>query len=130
MKEFSLQSALKTPKGAPNNVYFLGEIPEELKKAAALQNAAQNSPPAWWKKGIPPAWLRAEWKKDAPVLISPIRGRLYKPVNLPVARFEEKVHIKRETAYILRHHDVRFVVYAKDLRLATQQEVDNYLKST
>lgn len=56
-----------------------------------------------------------------------VRGRLYKPHNLPVARLVGEVHINRELVYKLRHHETHFFVFREDLFLASQKEVDNYL---
>lgn len=59
--------------------------------------------------------------------LKPVRGRLYKPANLPVARFMGETHVKRELAYEMRHHGTVFIVYPNALALATRKEVENYL---
>lgn len=58
---------------------------------------------------------------------SPVRGRLYKPINLPVARFMGEAYIRRELVYEMRHHDTHFIIHPRDLKLASIKEVDNYL---
>lgn len=65
--------------------------------------------------------------EPAKAAFSPVCGRLYKPINLPVARFMGEAYIRRELVYEMRHHDTHFIIYPRDLKLASIKEVDNYL---